>query len=1089
MLIVKHVFSAKRMHLLIKLACSLICALLLCKFSYASIENVRFERFYVEQGLSQQSVTAIYQDSKGYMWFGTQEGLNRYDGRKFTSFTQSFDDPNAIINSFISSITEDAQGHIWVGSRGGVSRFNPVTSTFVNFTSDGSDTSINDSVVRKVWRDHQGTIWVTTRKGINKYLPSVERFKPFNLTGSDGKDADIFAIAEDITGGLWLASDRNGVYRFDPSNETFTHVIKEFTANGVTKKDNIRALYIDSQQQLWIGTAGLGAHVLDLTKPRAKNLNSLLTEFVPLRGLSIRDIYQDNLGVLWFGTDQGLHYADKSGNTGVFNHQKEEVFSLSDTTVLSIMKDNSDVLWIGTFKGLNKWNTATTQFDHYYVNSDKQKSLTGNNITALAQISEQSVWIASLSGLDILDLSTGNITPLALPQKNDIPKSRNRVMSIAGTSSDTVYLGTRGAGLYSYNLETKTFKNYTVDRASDNPYEGLQVNGITAIYPENEKTVWIATYGGGLSKLDVPSDTIKTYRFDSDDIYSLSSDRVMSITQARDGRLWLGSWDGGLSIFNPQTESAFRIRVDRDDKTGLSSNLVWSVLEDKDGNFWIGTQGGGIHLLRKSDLDKADIKFTRLTRANGMTSNAVFGALQDENGYVWASSNKGLSKIDPNTLEMTTFTYAQGLQSDEFNSGSYLKLHDGKMLFGGPNGVSAFYPKDITLNANKPKTVISTFQRLDKYSDINAVVNEENNIVVDYSDYLIGFEFAALHYVAPEKNLYRYRLQGFEDEWVDVKDVPRATYTNLPAGEYRFEVISANSDGVWNMEPAYVDLRVTPAPWASMYAYAVYTLLAITVILLVYRSYKNKLEAETRYRQSLEKEVSKRTLELSELNNKLLEASITDQLTGLFNRRYLTDIIEKKSSKIYRQFTKALERKQADSELGPRLLFLMFDLDGFKPINDNYGHDAGDKMIQQVANLLKNVCRINDIVIRWGGDEFLVIGEVSSRQEILDLAENIRASIEQEGFDIGLSQRMHLSSSIGFAAYPFSHHSPDSLSWEQAHMLADIALYRSKDAGRNAWTGILPQPESVPFTVMNTLVSNIESAIENGHVQVVSNKK
>ena len=299
-----------------------------------------------------------------------------------------------------------------------------------------------------------------------------------------------------------------------------------------------------------------------------------------------------------------------------------------------------------------------------------------------------------------------------------------------------------------------------------------------------------------------------------------------------------------------------------------------------------------------------------------------------------------------------------------------------------------------------------------------------------------------------------------------------------------FRVKASNNDGVWNEQGANVALRVLPAPWFSWWAYTIYTLIFILIILLMYRSYKRKLMQQELYQHELEREVEKRTAELKEVNERLLNASITDQLTGLHNRRYLAEIIEQRSAATLREFTDAKRNGGVSPVNGPRLFFLMFDLDGFKPINDNYGHDAGDKVIAQVAGLLTEASRSADTIIRWGGDEFLMIGQVKAQSEVEVLAERVRERIASYGFDIGLKQKVYLSSSIGFACYPFASECPEALSWEQVHTIADSALYMSKDAGRNCWSGLTEGPVKPPASEVNSLSHSIDSALENSYIIV-----
>ncbi|MBT1451648.1 diguanylate cyclase [Glaciecola sp. XM2] len=1054
--------------------------------AHASIDNVRFEHYFVEQGLSQQSITAIFQDSNGFIWLGTQEGLNRFDGRNFLQFTPSFEDENSLAFSWVNSITEDRHGNIWVGTRDGLSKYDAALDSFTNFKADGQDSSINDRIVRKVWVDSRGDLWATTRKGLNKYLPNEQRFKPYNLNGEDGKSVDIFAITEDISGGLWLGSNEHGLYRFEPTNESFSRIVSTFPSANELKIGEIRSLYIDDTQKLWIGTINLGTYTLDLTQDKPENAAQSLTMLPGMESVTSSDIIQDTDGVLWFGSPQGLTYLTGDGSINKMVHSAKDRNSLSDSSVSALFHDRSNVLWVGTFKGLNRWNKATTQFDHYRVSGTEGRSLTGNVITGISQLNETTALVSNLQGLDRVDVVSGEIKAIVVPGSTPETASNYTVMSSAALNESEVWLGTSTAGLIKYNMLDDTYVQYRRTANDELDERSLRSNGITAIYIDAQETVWIATYGGGLSRYNRAQDDFTTYLTDPDDIYTLSSNRIMSITETRDGQLWLGTWDGGISVFNPATESAFRIQTDAQSENSLSANLVWTIHEDTHNNIWVGTHGGGINLLTAEKRDRADISFERIGKNRGLPSNVVFGILEDDNKQLWVSSNRGLSKLNPQTLSFTNFTYAEGLQDNEFNSGSYLQMSDGRMLFGGSSGVTGFYPNNVSINEHAPSTVITAFQRLDKVGGIAPQLDEMGRLVLEYTDYLIGFEFVGLHFAAPEKNQFKYRLLGFNEQWLGAREIPRAVYTNLPSGEYTFEVISANGDGVWNYEPASVDILVKPAPWFSVYAYTAYIGIIMLMLYMGYRAYCRKLNADIKYRKALEREVTKRTEELSLANENLLKASITDQLTGLFNRRYLFDVIGEKSQAVFENFTAALQRGKADHEIGPRLFFLMFDLDGFKPINDTYGHDAGDKMIQQVAHLLQEVCRINDIVIRWGGDEFLVVGEVNKIEEVAALAERIRIHIAKHGFDIGLSQKMHLSSSIGFSVYPFSHYSPDSLSWEQVHLIADNALYHSKDGGKDMWTGILQSESPVPFTVMNALSLNLDNAIAQKHVKVIS---
>lgn len=379
--------------------------------------------------------------------------------------------------------------------------------------------------------------------------------------------------------------------------------------------------------------------------------------------------------------------------------------------------------------------------------------------------------------------------------------------------------------------------------------------------------------------------------------------------------------------------------------------------------------------------------------------------------------------------------------------------------------------------------VITGFQKINDTFAPSKVINEDANaIVIGYQDYLIGFDFAASDNASPESLQFKYRLEGLDEEWINARGSRTAIYTNLSAGKYRFHVITINGDGSSNDEGTSIDLIVKPAPWASPFAYVVYTGIATIIMMLLRQLYLQRRDAERIYRDKLEKEVSERTDELQSLNKKLLSASITDQLTGLHNRRYLNEVMPGKAKEIFRRFISAVEQKSATETDGPRLFFIMFDLDGFKAINDTFGHDAGDKVIEEVGTRLQKVCRQEDTIIRWGGDEYMIVGNMSKAREAAALAERVRTAIEQRGFYIDSKDPIVLTSSIGFSQYPFSSDVPSALSWEQVHSLADLALYKSKQAGRNTWTGIVQSNISVSSDELTSAIKDVDGALKQRHV-------
>ncbi len=1050
-------------------------------YCQAGQENIRFQRIALEDGLSQESILSIFQDSEGYMWFGTQEGLNRYDGYQFKVYSHNPRDKTSLSSDWVYSINESNDGKLWIGTKSGLSIFDKSTQHFIIKQHQSSDpNSIDHDNVRVVFKDSSGNMWLGTDKGLNRYIPESDRFVRYNFANQESTQINnIHTITEDIAGGLWIGTDGNGLYRFDPVTEQVNLSSADFALLQGVENARIRALLVDSQQRLWIGTYGSGVLVVDFSK----NVGEQTIELSGDRDMVVRDIYEDNLNTVWVATDDGLfRWLPEKAVFQQIQHEATNPYSLSGNKLTRLFQDRGGVFWVGSYSGLNKWNTATAKFSHFRKALESNAfALTSNQINAFYDGGDNQIWIGTYNGLNLLNTQSGE-TEHYLPTDNTQTSLKSeKVMSLHARNDTELFIGYRSSGLSKLDRKTGQFTHY--QHQEDDPAT-LGSNAITFIEKAYNDKLWVGSFNGGLNLFDPQNGQVVRFQHDPEKTQSLSSNKIISMLQDSKGLLWVGTFDKGINIFNPTTATSVHILSDSESPNGLGSETIWAIHEDQYGNIWFGTQGAGLNKLSAKNRLKGEYQFERITRFEGLPSNVVYGIVEDEQGILWLSTNRGITKYNPNSRQLLNYDSSHGLQGNEFNAGAYYKKPDGQVFFGGTNGVTAFYPRDISPNAHVPPVVLTKFQKLNEVISFDSTSALQNQIQISHKDYLIAFEFAGLDFASPDNNRYLYMLEGFDNNWIEAGDIRKATYTNLPAGNYVFRVKASNNDGVWNEQGADVALTVLPAPWYSWWAYLIYSAVALGLLYWIYRSYLNKLEKEANYRHELEQEVKSRTVELREANEQLLNASVTDQLTGLHNRRYLNNVVEQQCAAIFRDFEQGLSGGKVSHDSGPRLFFLMFDLDGFKPINDTYGHDAGDKVIQQVSELLNSVCRKSDTVIRWGGDEFLVMGRVEEIREVELLAERLRSSIASYGFDIDLKQKIHLSCSIGYSMYPFSNHYPDALSWEQVHLLADNALYKSKECGRNQWTGMLQSEQMPPVGVINTLTRNIDNAIGEGYVRV-----
>jgi len=478
----------------------------------------------------------------------------------------------------------------------------------------------------------------------------------------------------------------------------------------------------------------------------------------------------------------------------------------------------------------------------------------------------------------------------------------------------------------------------------------------------------------------------------------------------------------------------------------------------------VGTQGGGLDRVVGTVDDPATITFDNLSQKDGLTNDVVYGVQFDDAGWIWLSTNYGISRFNPDTGEIRNMHRKDGLQSEEFNFGAHYRSDSGELFFGGHNGFNAFHPGDFKASSVIPLIALTGYFNGGDATKSDLPTDENGDVEISWKDDVVAFEFAAMDFVAPEQNRYMYKLEGFDRDWIDLGNRRRATYTDLSDGHYVFRVKAANSEGVWNEAGFTLPVRVTPAPWDTWWAYSTYGAVFALLVAGLWLGHHRRLRREEEYSHRLEQEVNSRTEKLLDknqqlrvLNDALQESSLSDPLTGLRNRRFVFEEVSRDLDVIQRRL--ADERDGADTSDISELVFMMIDLDHFKPINDTYGHAAGDQMLLELRDVLLNICRRSDFVIRWGGDEFVVIAKQSRPEESEMLAERIRSNVADTNFTLSDGQIVRTTCSIGFAAYPLFRAQADESSLDQIISLADGLMYEAKKK-RNAWVGMLGPSEA-----------------------------
>jgi ligand-binding sensor domain-containing protein len=822
-------------------------------------ERISFQRISLEEGLSQTIVEGILQDEMGFMWFTTRDGLNRYDGYDFKVLKNEPGNSNSLSHNELTTVFEDRDGILWIGTyNGGLNRYDPKTKKFTRFMHDPMDpASLSNNIVWRIYQDRSDILWIGTERGLNRLMPAEDlesgaAFIHYKNTPHDPSSLShnsVRAICEDQFGNLWLGTD-NGLDRMAWKEEdgkrqpVFIHHRNDPGDPMSLSHNIVRCLYKDRSGTLWIGTdmglnkliagaAGEGSGV-----SRSRFLRYLNDPEDPgsLSHNTVYALYEDRQGSFWIGTNGGgLNLFDREKETfTAYVNDRRDPSSLSYNEVWSIYEDRSGVLWVGTYGGgICKLDRARKAFVHYLPDPDDANSLNQEIVWCIYEDRDEVLWIGTHGGgLNRFDRSFNRFTHYLQDAENPGSISSNVVRLVLEDRLGTLWIGTQGGGLCRFDRESEIFTAFKND-----PYDpgSLSSDTIRALYEDRSGTLWVGTRGGGLNKMvsgmkKSEPVVFQHYRNDPADPNSISSDFIRVIYEDTSGIMWIGTLGGGLNRFDPEKEVFTHYRAIPGDSSSLSNDYIFTIHGDSAGTLWLGTYGGG--LVR---FDPGKEVFKSFTEEQGLPNNVVYGILEDENGNLWLSTNRGLARFNKKTESFRNYNVMDGLQSNEFNGGSFFRSPKGEMFFGGINGFNAFYPRNITDNPHIPPVVITSFQKLNKKVTLEHPLWETKILNLSHRDYFFSFEFSALDYNAPEKNRYAYKMKGLDKDWIYTDAKKRfATYTTLPPGNYVFMVKGSNNDGVWNDRGARVRITIAPPFWKQLWFIGLMILAGLSVILLGY---------------------------------------------------------------------------------------------------------------------------------------------------------------------------------------------------------------------------------------------------------------
>jgi diguanylate cyclase (GGDEF)-like protein len=1059
-----------------RLACVLLVAVvnLVGAVAYARTP-MRFERLGITDGLSQQSANTLAQDATGFIWIGTEDGLNRHNGYTIQHVRRVRAQKEGLPDNYIASMQTDSEGHLWVATDGGgLARQTGSTASFTTVPAAAQSGLERIKIIRF---DRSGQLWIGAREGglamLDVSRSKVTRWR-HDPARADSLASDVvLSVLESRRGGMWIGTD-HGLDLVSASSTEVQHVRLRSIARAQPVK--VRALLEDEQGAMWIGTdAGLVR--LDPQTGVERHYRHDASDPNSLPADTVNVLHLDRIGRLWVGTTQGLVLLDRtSGRCDTYQSDPADPFSLPDSNVVSLFEDRGGLLWIGTkFGGVARWNPRTWSFGPHAGGAEH--GLSNSNVMAFTEDPQGRLWIAAFDGgIAVLDPARQQTTSLRQDSGGKHGLSDNRVMTLMTDSHGDVWAGTMSGGLN--RIDPRTLRA-TVYRHDPENVQSLGAPGVMSLLEDAAGTVWVGTFGGGLSRFDRASQTFHRYMPDREVATRLASGRVTALLQDRAARIWVGTDGGGLNILDPATGLFHRLQHDGRDSSSLSADTVYALHADAEGTIWVGTRGGGVDRVVGSSTDPAAIRFANISEAEGLPNTTVYGIQSDSRGLLWLSTNYGLARLDPRTGAIRAFHRRHGLQAEEFNFGAHYRSRRGELLFGSSNGYNAFDPERLQWNNTPPQIVLTAHPEAGRPLETSSVSPQHGPVRLAYRHNGIAFDLAALDFAEPQANAFQYQLEGLKPDWIDAGTQHRVSYSSLPAGHYTLHVRAANADGVWTQGGASFTFDVDPAPWATRTAYALYVLTVILIAWGCWVAHRRSIEREERYARQLEIKVRDRTRELAERNAELVHAnerletaSLSDPLTGLANRRSLMQAMPELISQV-----------NPDVPGSRGLVFMLVDLDRLKPVNDEHGHEAGDKLITGVSALLLNCVRETDRVVRWGGDEFVIVGPTDFDGGMI-VAERIRAAVARTRFPVGRGEFVRTTCSIGFAPFPFVPGNAGQLTWEHVLNLADMAAYRAKKK-RDAWVGWRATPAAADVTDIVAMIErDADAALRDGLLEI-----
>ncbi len=840
--------------------------------------DLKFGNISIEDGLSQSAVECIIQDYIGLMWFGTHDGLNMYDGFRITVFKNDPNDEKSLPNNLIKCMLEDSNRNLWIGTKSGLCRYNRERNDFVNFhNKSGYKFCPANFEIRAICEDRNGNLWIGTYGGgLYKYDSTKKNFHCYKSKEKKAEDQGlnrVNAIHEDSMGNLRVGTWGSGVLLFDRKKEKFFRT--DLPDNDDPYAKRINSIIEDTDRSVMIATNRGIFRICSDKKSIEHYVNDPENENTLSNDL-VASIYVDSKENKWIATREGgLNLFD--GETKNFFHYKSRKGNkscISNNSITRIYEDRSGIIWVGTYGGgVNKVINHFKKISHFNFQNDSDNCVSSDKIYCFHEDADRSLWIGTWdNGLNRVEKRSNRFVHYKFDPNDPHSISDDMITAIVRDCNDELWIGTSSGGLNRFDRTRNRFIRYRHDPGDAN---SLCHDTIFCMTADSQGRLWIGTGGGGMDIYDIEKNSFHHCPYIQNE-NSISSNRIRTICIDTEGIVWIGTDNSGLDKYDFERNKFSHYKNASGDNSSLSSNNILSVYEDSSNNLWIGTLDGGLNkFIRKEN------RFKRYGIHDGLPNNSINGILEDNDSNLWISTNYGISKLDTKNDVFRNYDEKDGFQSNEFNQSACLKLSDGRLVFGGINGFNIFNPKEINDNQFIPPVIISDFKIFNrsinqwgKNSCLKRPIAIEDHIELTYRDSVISFELSVLDYNIPEKNLYAYKLEGFDKDWVYSGSRRFITYTNLDPGNYQFRVKGSNNDQVWNEEGTSVGISISPPFWKTGWFKLAGALAAAGAGNAIYKSKLNKIKKE----KKAQEEFTKRLIELQENDRKKIAAELHDSI-------------------------------------------------------------------------------------------------------------------------------------------------------------------------------------------------------------------